>query len=235
MKTTAIIPAGGIGKRFGSDMPKQFTELNGLPIIIHTLKIFENTPSVTNIVIPVHNKWASMTKDLIIKNGIKKVKEIVIGGKERQDSVYNALHTKSVEGSDIVLVHDAVRPLTSVKLVEKIIAEAEEFGAVVPGIMPEDTIKMKTAAGGIVKTLDRKKLARIQTPQGFWQDLLITAYKKAYEANFIGTDSSALVEFIGYKVQLVGGEDRNLKITTPLDIKVAEMLLNEKSEDQKED
>lgn len=229
MKTVVIVPAGGIGKRFGGDLPKQFTDLKGTPIIIHTLRIFQNTPEVDSIVIPVHSDhFARMKKLMEEYDDISKVKEIVIGGSKRQESVINALHTKEASDADIILVHDAVRPLTSIALVQKVISETEEIGAVIPGIRPNDTLKEISGAGSIVKTIDRARICLVQTPQGYWQELINNAYKSASEAGFEGTDSSSLVEFIGYKVQVIDGEQSNMKITTKLDLKVAEMLLDKK-------
>ena len=221
----AIIPAGGVGKRFGGDLPKQFTDLNGLPMIIHTLKIFENTPEVHSIVLPVHSDWYRLTQELVEKYEITKVREIVIGGKIRQESVSNALHAKTAQESEIILVHEAVRPLATSGLVSRIIESAEDYSAAVPGIAINDVIKEKSGNGTIVKTLDRTKLCRVQAPQGFWTELILTAYKKANDVSYIGPDSASLLEFIGYKVQVIDGEDSNIKIMTPLDIKVAEMIL----------
>lgn len=226
MICSAIIPAGGVGKRLGGDLPKQFTELNGVPMIVHTLKIFENTPGVESIVIPVHSDWYRLTHELVEKNNISKVREIVIGGKTRQESVANALHTKTAQESEIVLVHEAVRPLASTELVGRVIESAEEYGAVVPGIATNDVIKERTGNGAVVRTFEKSKLCRIQAPQGFWTDLILTAYRKANEVGYVGPDSASLLEFIGYKVQVIDGEDANIKIMTPLDRKFAEMVLN---------
>lgn len=226
MNCTAIIPAGGKGKRFGSDMPKQFIELNGLPIIVHTLKLFQEIEEVNSIVVPVHSDFFKLMQELAAEHGITKAREIVIGGNKRQESVYNALQTKSVEDADIVLVHDAVRPLVSAKLVKNIIEAADEYGAAVPAVELPHVLKERTSTGSIVKTIDKNKLCSVQTPQGFWQELIVTAYKKANEVGYIGPDSSSLLEFIGYKVQAIEGEESNIKIITPLDTKVAEMIMN---------
>jgi 2-C-methyl-D-erythritol 4-phosphate cytidylyltransferase len=227
MKCVAIIPAGGIGKRFGSEMPKQFVEINSVPVIIHTLRIFEKIPDVEAVVLSVHNEWFTFTKELIKKYNITKVAEIVIGGVERQDSVSHALRTKSVEAAEIVIVHDAVRPFVSQKLVQSVIDAAEEAGAVIPAIFPKETIKERTNKGMVVKTIDRTKLCMVQTPQGFWQDIILNAYTQAAKANFNGTDSASLVEFIGYKVTIIDGEETNIKITNPFDLKIGEMIFQE--------
>jgi|YNPMSStandDraft_2_1061718.scaffolds.fasta_scaffold03869_3 2-C-methyl-D-erythritol 4-phosphate cytidylyltransferase len=228
MKSSVIIPAGGIGKRFGSQVPKQFVDLAGIPILVHTIRIFDTVEDVVSIVIAVHNEWFTYTKEIVEKYKCEKVKEIIIGGQERQDSVFNGLLTETIKNSEIVLVHDAVRPFASPKLVQTIISETEDFGAVIPGIPPKETVKEVNNKGLVVKTLERNKLSLIQTPQGFWTDIITSAYRKAKEASFIGTDEASLVEFIGYKVTIVDGEDENIKITTPFDLKVAELIMQEK-------
>lgn len=227
MKTSVIIPAGGIGLRFGTHVPKQFTELNSIPIIVHTIRLFDTIDDVEAIVIPVHNEWFTFTQELMKKYNCHKVKEVIIGGIERQDSVFNALHTKSIKDSDIVLVHDAVRPFASPTMIQNIIDSTEDYGAVIPGITPKETVKEKNNKGTVVKTIDRSKLSLIQTPQGFWVDIITSAYTKAASAGFKGTDEASLVEFIGFKITVVDGEDANIKITTPFDIKVAELMMNE--------
>lgn len=227
MKSSVIIPAGGVGKRFGSDLPKQFIELKNTPIIIHTIKQFDKINDVDSIVLAVHSEWYSFTQEMVDKYNAHKVKDIVVGGKERQDSVFNALQSKYHEESDVVLVHDAVRPFISTEMVQRVLEAAEETGAAVPAIRPKETIKEVSAKKTVTKTIDRTTLSLTQTPQGFWFDILFNAYKKAMEANFKGTDSSSLVEFIGYMVTVVEGEDSNIKITTPFDLKLGNLILDE--------
>lgn len=229
MKCCTIIPAGGIGKRFGGDIPKQFVEIDSIPVIIHTLRIFEQIEDVEAVILSVHNEWFTYTKELISKFNIKKVAEVVIGGVERQDSVDHALRTKSVEAAEIVLVHDAVRPFATPKLIQNVIDTAEEAGAVIPVVKPMETVKEVTKKGQVVKTIDRSKLALVQTPQGFWQDIILNAYNQASKAGFVGTDSASLVEFIGYRVSVIDGESTNIKITNPIDLKVGSFLLQDKS------
>ncbi len=229
MNCSVIIPAGGIGKRFGSTMPKQFIEMNGIPILIHTIRIFDKIDDVESIVIPVHNEWFTFTKEIIAKYECHKVKEVVIGGLERQDSVFNGIHTKSVQESEIVLVHDAVRPFASPLLVQNLINAAEDYGAAIPITIPKDTIKEKNNKGIVVRTLDRNKHCLVQTPQAFWYDIISKAYTEATKASFQGTDEASLVEFIGYKVSVVEGEETNIKITSPFDLKVSEVIFKEKN------
>jgi 2-C-methyl-D-erythritol 4-phosphate cytidylyltransferase len=228
MKCCAIIPAGGIGKRFGSDLPKQYVEIDSVPVIIHTLRIFEQIDDVEAVVLSVHNEWFTYTKELIKKFNVSKVAEIVIGGVERQDSVSHALRTKSVDSAEIVLVHDAVRPFATKGLIQRVIDAAEEAGAVIPFVTPNETVKEVTKKGMVVKTLDRSKMALIQTPQGFWQDIILNAYTQAANAGFNGTDSASLVEFIGYKVTVIDGEETNIKITNPFDLKIGNMIYGDR-------
>lgn len=230
MSCTVIIPAGGSGKRFGSSIPKQFVELNGIPIIVHTINLFKEIEEIDSVVVAVHAEWYTYTKEMSEKFKVEKLSEIIIGGRTRQDSVANALHSQSVQNAEIVLVHDAVRPFASANLIKKVIDTTDEFGAVIPATPPRETIKERSGNGIVVKTIERSKLCSVQTPQGFWLDIIQTAYTKANAAGFVGTDDASLVEFLGYKVKVIDGEDNNFKITTPLDLRIAELLLNDKSE-----
>lgn len=229
MKTTVVITAGGKGERFGGEIPKQFVELQNIPLIVRSIQNFDNVDEVQSIIIVVHSEWFTYTKDLIKKFNLTKVKDVVVGGLERQDSIYNALHSKEIEDSDLVLIHDSVRPFLSEKLVHKLIDSAEENGAVVLGSAPKDAVKEINSKGEVIKSLPRNKLTVTQTPQAFWRDIVYSAYEKAREVNYTGTDSAQVVEFMGYKVTVIEGEDINLKITTPFDFKIAELILNEKN------
>ncbi len=232
MKTSVIIPAAGVGSRFGADIPKQFIEIDGAPVIVHTIRIFEMCPEVEHVVLPVHEEYINKMREMAIKYKLTKVREIIEGGETRQHSVLNGLETASAESSDIVLIHDAVRPLATPALVKKIIEQTEEFGAVIPALSPKETIKEVTKQGTVLKTMRREYLKMVQTPQGFWQELIYNAYVNATKAGFIGTDSASLVEFMSYKVQVIDGDDNNLKITTPMDRHIAEVLIKE-ARDQK--
>ncbi len=227
MKTSVIIPAAGQGKRFGSEKPKQYLEIGGEPILIKTIKLFDRIDDVEDIVVTVHNEWFAYAKELVKKYDCKKVKEITIGGKERQDSVYAGLNLKSVQDSELILIHDAVRPFTSANLIQKIINTAEEYGAAIPAISINDTIKQVSNRGFVEKTLDRTKLMSIQTPQAYWADIITDAYKKGRQANFEGTDSASFVEFFGYKVYVVDGDQHNLKITNEVDLQYALVAVSE--------
>jgi 2-C-methyl-D-erythritol 4-phosphate cytidylyltransferase len=228
MSTTVVIPAGGTGSRFGSEIPKQFVELQGKPLIVRTIEIFDNINEVDSIIISVHSEWFTYTKELVQKFKLSKVKDVVVGGKERQDSIFNALHSKAIEDAEIVMIHDAVRPFLSENLIHKIIDSAEENGAVVLGSTPKDPVKEINGKGQVVRSLPRNHLTITQTPQAFWTDIIVNAYEKARVVNYTGADSSQLVEFNGFKVTVIEGEDQNIKITTPFDFKLAELIMNEK-------
>lgn len=225
MQTSVIIPAAGLGTRIGTEKPKQYIEINDIPILIRTIKLFDNIEDVDSIVIPVHNEWFTHTKELIKKFNCEKVKEITIGGTERQDSIFAGLHLKTVKDSELVLIHDAVRPFASTTLIQNMINAAEEYGAAIPAIPPADTIKERSNKGFVVKTLDRHTLIQVQTPQVYWTNVAFDAYEKASLAGYRGTDSSALVEFIGYKVYVVEGETTNFKITTQTDLEYAKSIM----------
>lgn len=224
MKTSVIIPAAGVGTRFGGDVPKQYIEIDGEPILIKTIKLFDKIDDVEDIVIAVHTEKFTYTEELVKKYNCAKVKEIIIGGKQRQDSVFAALRSKIVQDSEITLIHDAVRPFASLNLIQRLINAAEEYGAAIPVIPINDTIKEVNHKGFVVKTLDRNKLVLVQTPQAYWTDIVTDAYKKGQQANFEGTDSASFVEFLGYKVYVVDGEYNNLKITRETDIQYAKII-----------
>jgi len=228
MSVTAIISAGGVGERFGDSTPKQFLVLKGMPLLCRTIELFQNNSNIDGIVIAVNSEWFSKTNELIKSNNYDKVKEVVIGGKTRQSSVYNALRTNTVKESETVLIHDAVRPLTSETLINKLIVEVEEYGAVIPALKVKDTIKSVTKGGNSIKTLEREFLYAAQTPQIFWYDIINTAFENAIQTNTEATDDSLLVELAGYKIRVIEGEETNIKITTPLDLKLAEVILENK-------
>lgn len=226
MSTTVIIPAAGSGKRFGNPIPKQFLLLGEIPILARTLTVFEQTPEVDSVVLAVHSDFIEKTWEIIREFSIEKVSEIVAGGSERQFSILNALQTSSAQSSDIILVHDAVRPFIFPEFVAKIINSAEEFGAVAPGIPVKDTIKVLSQKFFAEKTLERDNLRAIQTPQGFQRELLTKSYEKALENKFVGTDDASVAEFAGFSVKIIEGLEQNFKITSPMDFALAEVLLH---------
>lgn len=217
-KVSAIIVAAGEGKRFGS--AKQFALLKGKPILDRTLETFEEHMKVTEIILVVREDW--LRKKYL--NRYKKLAAVVRGGEKRQDSVMAGFNQLQPDQTDIVLVHDGVRPLVGKDLISRVIEAAEQKGAAIPALSLEDTIK-RVEEERVVKTLDRLTLFKVQTPQGFFYTTLARALRKAKEDSFYGTDEASLVERIGEKVYIVEGNTQNIKITSPEDIHIAEALL----------
>jgi 2-C-methyl-D-erythritol 4-phosphate cytidylyltransferase len=225
MHCTVIIPAAGSGKRFGAPLPKQFISLLDVPILVRTLRAIEQTSAVQNIIIAASPDFHRFIADLAREYSITKIAAIIEGGKERQDSIFNALQTSICANSDVILVHDAVRPFITPDFIESIIEAAWKHGAVVPGLVPKETIKECDEAGLVQTTHERSHLRAIQTPQGFRRELLTQAYIKAQQQGFLGTDDASVVEFAGIPVHIIAGREENIKITTPLDFRWAEFLL----------
>lgn len=226
MKPVVIIPAGGVGKRFGGALPKHFVELSGVPIIVRTIKAFSSVEDIDSIVISVHEDWLQFTLLIVEKYNLHKVKEIVIGGAERQDSVFNAIKAKTCQSADFILVHDAVRPFVSRDLIKNVIQATFDSGAVIPAIPVTDTVKVISAQNTVKKTLDRSRLRLVQTPQGFSYEVLSQAYENAINLKYKATDCSSIVELHGQSVHIVAGDEQNIKITTPLDMRFAELILS---------
>ena len=217
--TSAIIVAAGAGKRFGE--PKQFAYLRAKPVLEWTLERFEAHPEVEEIVLVLPDEQD--LKHYRMRYG--KILDIVRGGEKRQDSVWQGFRLLTASAPEVVLVHDGARPLVGPDLISRVIAAARADGAAVPVVPIEDTIK-EVRDGRVAGTVDRTRLARAQTPQGFRYDVLKKALDAARRDRFYGTDEAALVERLGLAVTAVAGDPRNIKITTPLDIPIAEALLD---------
>ncbi|WP_296971818.1 2-C-methyl-D-erythritol 4-phosphate cytidylyltransferase [Tepidanaerobacter sp. EBM-38] len=224
MQVSTVIAAGGHGKRMNSSVSKQFLTIKGHPILYYTLNKFEKMDVISSIVLVTGVDDMDYTREEIIrKYGFKKVK-LVEGGKERQDSVYNGLREIPPQ-TDIVVIHDGVRPFVPIKLIEKSITAAMKYKAVGVAVPVKDTIKI-VGDGNIIKsTPDRKTLWSIQTPQTFKYDLILAAYEKALSEGFYGTDDTVLVERMGLSVKIIEGAYENIKITTPEDIIFAEAFV----------
>ncbi|AEE92297.1 2-C-methyl-D-erythritol 4-phosphate cytidylyltransferase [Tepidanaerobacter acetatoxydans] len=224
MQVSAVIAAGGHGKRMNSSVSKQFLTIKGHPILYYTLNKFEKMDVISSIVLVTGVDDMDYTRNEIIrKYGFKKVK-LVEGGKERQDSVYNGLRELSPQ-TDIVVIHDGVRPFVPIKLIEKSITAAIKYKAVGVAVPVKDTIKIVGDGNTIKSTPDRKTLWSIQTPQTFKYDLILAAYEKAISEGFYGTDDTVLVERMGLSVKIIEGAYENIKITTPEDIIFAEAFV----------
>lgn len=228
MKTVAIIPAGGAGRRLKAGTAKQYLKLNELPVLVHSLKALDKAAEVNEIILVVPERDVKFVREeVIIKNDIKKVAKIIAGGDERQDSVRNGL--TAVDGNcDIVLVHDGVRPFVTGEMISRVVEVAREFQAAVIGVPAKDTIKETLDNDFVVKTVPRRNLWITQTPQAFQFAILQKAYEAAYRDKFYGTDDASLVERIGVPVKMVAGSYENIKITTPDDLIIAEALLKSK-------
>lgn|SRR5512140_2053931 len=216
---SAIIVAAGAGKRFGE--PKQFAYLRAKPVLEWTLERFQAHPEVEAIVLVLPDE-----QDLKhYRMRYAKILDIVRGGEKRQDSVWQGFRLLTASAPELVLVHDGARPLVSVDLISRVISAARADGAAVPVLRIEDTIK-EVRDGRVAGTVDRTFLVRAQTPQGFTYDVLKKAMEAARRDRFTGTDEAALVERVGLPVTAVAGDPRNIKITTPVDIPIAEALLD---------
>jgi 2-C-methyl-D-erythritol 4-phosphate cytidylyltransferase/2-C-methyl-D-erythritol 2,4-cyclodiphosphate synthase len=208
---------------------KQYVLLAELPVLVHTLKVFQRASGIDEVILAVpENDIDFVRQGLIKKYNLTKITNIVAGGAERQDSVRNALAAVNEE-CDIVVVHDGVRPFVTEKMIREVIASAEIRKAAVIGVPAKDTIKETEDNGVVLKTMPRQNLWLTQTPQAFHLDILRKAYEAAYRDNYYGTDDASLVERIGIKVQMVTGAYDNIKITTPEDLIMAEALLKNRT------
>lgn len=223
-RVCAIVVAAGRGRRMGADINKQFLHIKDRPILYYTLKAFADSTLVDNIIlVTAENEIDYCKTEIVDKYNLKKVKNIVKGGAERRNSVYNGLTASA--GNDIVLIHDGARPFISNKIIEDGIKFAKEFGACSCGVVPKDTIKVKTADGFSKSTLERNSLFAVQTPQCFKYDLILNCHEIADKSEINFTDDTSVVEYYGHKVYLYEGSYSNIKITTPEDLLVAEKIL----------
>ena len=223
MKVGAIIPAAGRGKRIGASVPKQFLEIQGRPLLHHTLMVFASCKLIDYVVLVMPRADVDeMGEDWLNKYEI--VRKVVVGGEQRQDSVYNGFSSLE-EGTDIVVVHDGVRPFTTPQMIIATVEAAQQHGAAISAIPVSDTVKQ--AADGFVKqTVSRDGLWRVQTPQAFQYGLLQQAFKKAKKDSYYGTDEGSLVEYLGERVKVVPGSELNIKITRKEDLVLGESLLS---------
>lgn len=228
MRVSAIITAGGLGRRFGDGMPKQFLELAGKPVLSHSVQAFSSSSLVQEIVLVVPEDWVSYTEtEIVAKSGFGKVSRVLPGGPERQKSVENGFNSLGLT-PDIVAVHDGVRPFVSLEIIEEVIREAAECGGALAAVPSSDTLKRASASQFVEDTVPRESHWLAQTPQAFRREVLKKAYEKASEDGFLATDESLLVERTGARVKLVMGSPYNIKITTRDDLKLGELILREK-------
>lgn len=233
MRVFVILPAAGLGTRMTpghplSSAPKQFLELGGVPILIHTLRAFAAVPGVAEIFVAVRANEMERVTAQVREYGFAGKVRVVEGGEHRQQSVANALRAIDCDDDDIVLVHDAVRPLIDAATIERTIRAVEKHDAAIVGLPAVDTIKQveRTADGAIItSTIPREYIVRAQTPQGFRCGLLKRAFADAAADGFVGTDEASLVERAGAQVAVVQGSPANFKITQPGDLELAEFYL----------
>ncbi|MFY9911589.1 MAG: 2-C-methyl-D-erythritol 4-phosphate cytidylyltransferase [Candidatus Sulfotelmatobacter sp.] len=240
MKVIVIIPAAGLGTRMApvpgakvknAPPSKQFTELGGTPILIHTLRKFVSVEAVTEIWVALRENEISGFQSRLqsqAKDVLKKKVQFATGGEHRQQSVENALNAIAADADDIVLVHDAVRPFVTREIIEEVIQAAQKYGAAVAGLPAVDTVKQveRTAEGALIKaTIPRASIVMAQTPQGFRYSVIKKAFDEASADGFLGTDEASLVERSGHDVAVVMGSPRNIKITAPGDMELAEFYL----------
>ena len=233
---TAIFPAAGKGKRMQAGMNKVLVELEGMPILVRTLARFSRCQAVDRLVIVVAAHEVDFVTDMLTgadrEFGLKPW-QVTAGGSERQYSVWNGI--QAVQGAaddDIILVHDAARPLVSEKTILETIRVAEAKGAAIAAVPAKNTIKLCNAAGEVVETPDRSRLWEVQTPQGFRRDILVRANQQAMAESFLGTDDASLVERLGQKVFIVESDYRNIKLTTPEDMVIAKAFLAAEEENE---
>jgi 2-C-methyl-D-erythritol 4-phosphate cytidylyltransferase len=244
MKVFVIVPAAGLGTRMTPPSAakakkrapsKQFKELGGVPILVHTLRKFAASPEVYEIIVALRKDEISGFRTQVEKQFpeiLQKRLQIVEGGEHRQDSVASALAAVAADPDDLVLVHDAVRPLVTPQIIAEVIAATERYGAAIAGMPAVDTVKQvdRTAEGAVIKaTIPRASIVMAQTPQGFRYSLLKKAFDDAAGDGFLGTDEASLIERAGHPVAVVMGSPQNLKITAPADMELAEFYLKKDS------
>ena len=237
MKVMVIIPAAGLGTRMASSTAtaqgrarsKQFAQLEGVPILIHTLRKFARTQEISEIWVAMRKSESELFQEEARKYDLGHKVHIVEGGEHRQQSVANALNALRAAEDDIVLVHDAVRPFVTSETIAAVIAAVKKHGAAIAGVPAVDTIKQveRTADGAVITaTIPREMIVQAQTPQGFRFAVLKRAFEDATAEGFLGTDEASLLERLGQPVHVVMGSANNIKITTPADLALAEFFIS---------
>ncbi|HTP64987.1 MAG TPA: 2-C-methyl-D-erythritol 4-phosphate cytidylyltransferase [Geobacteraceae bacterium] len=228
MKVIALVPAAGMGKRMGAEINKQYLLLAGKPIVAHTLQVFEDTPLVDDVYVIVPEAEIPYCREHVVeRHGFAKVRGIVAGGAERQHSVMNGLRALTgADDDDVVLIHDGVRPFVTPQILMHAVETARLHDGALVAVPVKDTVKVVNE--GIVRaTPPREKLWLAQTPQAFRYSVIMAAHEIAEAERYLGTDDASLVEWLGKDVHIVVGDYRNIKITTPEDLILAEAFLRE--------
>jgi len=225
VKVAAVVPAAGRGTRMGLNVKKQFLMLEGIPLVGHVLKVFEESPVIHSVVLVTGRGEEDYCRRSIVERlGIRKVAAVVPGGNERQESVFRGLMAVSPD-TGIVVVHDGARPLLSPEGLAAVVDAAVACGAATLAVPVKDTVKLAGEGGFVAETLPRERLWLTQTPQAFRYRLILEAHCRAREAKYTATDDAGLVELLGKPVRIVAGSYENLKITTPEDLIVASAII----------
>ncbi len=221
----ALVPAAGRGLRMGGSVPKQFLSLGGEPLVIQSLRTLQAAPVVGQIILAVPPADVEYCEhEIVSRQRFTKVTKVVAGGAERQDSVRHAL-AQIPSDTEIVLIHDAVRPFVTFRMIAEVVAAARKEGAAIIALPMRDTVKQVQMDGMIERTVDRTSLWLAQTPQAFRRDWIETAHRKAHAEGMRATDDASLVEWLGYSVAVVEGSGENIKVTRPEDLVIGEAIL----------
>jgi 2-C-methyl-D-erythritol 4-phosphate cytidylyltransferase len=224
-KVAALIPAAGQGRRMGGPLEKQFLLLEGIPLLAHTLRVFESSPLIHGIVVVVPKDRMELVQEKILEQyNISKLLAMVAGGPHRQESVRLGLEALG-SGWELVVVHDGARPLVSSELIARCVETALLHGAAIAAVPTTDTVKEVDPEGFVLSTPRRERLWMVQTPQAFRHDWLLRAHMEAQKEGFLGTDDASLVERLGHRVKVVQGSYENIKVTTASDLKLAREIL----------
>ena len=224
-QVVALVPAAGRGLRMGGSVPKQFLSLGGEPLIVQSLRILQAAPVVDQIILAVPSADIEYCENEIVsRHRFTKVTKVVAGGAERQDSVRHAL-AQVPPDADIVLIHDAVRPFVTLRMIAEVVAAARKEGAAIVALPMRDTVKQVRTNGMIERTVDRTPLWLAQTPQAFRRDWIVTAHRNAHTEGVRATDDAFLVEWLGHSVAVVEGSGENIKVTRPEDLVIGEAIL----------
>jgi len=225
----AVVPAAGRGVRMGAGVPKQFLTLGGVPLLVHSLQTFEAAHIISEIILVVpQDDCQYCREDIVPSYGLKKVSQVIAGGPRRQDSVLNGVRAAN-SATDIVVVHDAVRPFVTLKMITQVVEATRNHGAAIVAMPMRDTVKRVNGEGIIKETLNREELWLAQTPQAFRRDVLLRAHQQGEADGVDATDDAFLVERLGLTVAIVQGSSDNIKVTRPEDLHMGEAILTAKS------
>jgi len=231
MSVLAIIPAAGVGVRMGGGTPKQFLSLEGVPIFVHTLRKFDSSDAINEIILALRAEDMERAQVDVDREHFTKPVRLVAGGATRQETVARALG-ETPPATEIVVVHDAVRPFVEFAMIQRVVEAARKDGAAILGIPSVDTVK-QVERQIILGTIPRERIVLAQTPQAFRYAILKEAFDRASADGFNGTDESSLAERLGHNVTVLMGSDRNIKITKPSDLPLARLYIAQEKEQSK--